>query len=80
MQCFFDIFRDVLYKALGFESTFGQTAFKSGLKTYDSVANALKKSKKRHAIAQATLGGSGGLGWLWEPLGRYPKIEKCSFG
>ena len=34
------------------------------------LRTSLKKSKKRHAIAQAVLGGSGGLGWLWEPLGR----------
>ena len=44
------------------------------------LQTSLKKSKKRHAIAQAVLGGSGGLGWLWEPLGRSPKIDKCSFG
>ena len=34
------------------------------------LRTSLKKSNKRHAIAQAVLGGSGGLGWLWEPLGR----------
>ena len=70
MQCFVYFFRDVSYETIGFETTFGQTAFKSGLETYDSVVDVPQQVKKCHVIAQAALGGSGGRGWLWEPLGR----------
>ena len=43
---FVDFLRDVSYKTIGFETTFGQTAFKSGLETYDSVADVPQKVDK----------------------------------
>ena len=59
MQCFFDCFRDVSYETIGFETTFGQTAFKSGLETYDSVADVPQKVKKTSCDS------SGSPGRLW---------------
>ena len=59
MQCLFDFFRDVSYETIGFETTFGQTAFKSGLETYDSVADVPQKVKKTSCDS------SGSPGRLW---------------
>ena len=53
------LFRDVSYKTIGFETTFGQTAFKSGLGTYDSVADVPQKVKKTSCDS------SGSPGRLW---------------
>ncbi len=55
----FYLFRDISHETIGFETTFGQTAFKSGLGTYDSVADVPQKVKKTSCDS------SGSPGRLW---------------
>ena len=52
-------FRDVSFETIGFETTFGQTTFKSGLGTYDSVADVPQKVKNTSRDS------SGSPGRLW---------------